>query len=254
AQRLTEGRSLPGLSGPLARRRGPAQAAANTLTLVGSHGVPALGHAVRDAVGDLSPDVRSGVTAASKPAEQDAAEDEQAERLPEGHLGKAEERRKEAVPELAHDEAAQAGEQRYSQDRQRSQEEQLVFPYHVSSSSARESVVDALQPLAQVQHRVALAREQRVHPDAGLGGHVLARAALELVGHEDRALVLGQLVDRELQLLEQDLPRVERVRSGLGRRQDVLESERRAILVRPGGIVQAHGPLPAEEVRDAIAR
>src|SRR5713101_9242990 len=44
------------------------------------------------------------------------------------------------------------------------------FLLMVSSSSFRQFVVDALQPLAQMQHRITLAREQRIHAHAGLGG------------------------------------------------------------------------------------
>src|SRR5438874_12370675 len=42
----------------------------------------------------------------------------------------------------------------------------LIF----GTSTFREFVIDVLQPFAQVQHGVALAREQGVHAHAGVGG------------------------------------------------------------------------------------
>ena len=41
---------------------------------------------------------------------------------------------------------------------------------HVASLRFREIVVNALEPLAEMQNGVALAREERVHADAGAGG------------------------------------------------------------------------------------
>ena len=80
-----------------------------------------------------------------------------------------------------------------------------------------------LQPLAQMQHRVAFAREQRVHAHAGLGGHLLEAAPFQLVRDEHLALLLRQLVDRQLELIEQHVARVERLRSGIGRRQQIFQ-------------------------------
>src|SRR5712691_5619450 len=59
-----------------------------------------------------------------------------------------------------------------------------------SPSCLRPFVVDRLQSLAQMEHRVALAREQRVQADAALRGHLPEAAAFELVGHEHLALLL----------------------------------------------------------------
>src|SRR5262247_1861826 len=60
------------------------------------------------------------------------------------------------------------------------------------SSSFRQFVVDVLQPLAQVEHRVALPREQRIDVHTGGGGDLLEAASLPLVRDEHRALLLGQ--------------------------------------------------------------
>src|SRR5437764_1495772 len=49
-----------------------------------------------------------------------------------------------------------------------------------SPSRLREFVVDALQPLAQIQHRIAFAREQRVHVHAGLRRHLLEASPFKL--------------------------------------------------------------------------
>ena len=60
-----------------------------------------------------------------------------------------------------------------------------------------------LQPLAQMKHRIALAREQGVDGDAALGGEALEAAAFELVGDEDLALRRGQLGERGLEIVAQ---------------------------------------------------
>src|SRR5207253_5409196 len=64
------------------------------------------------------------------------------------------------------------------------------------SSRFRKFVVNALQSLAQMQHRIAFAGEQRVHAHAGLGGHLLEAAPFQLVCNKHLALLLRQLVDR----------------------------------------------------------
>src|SRR5215831_6132427 len=53
-----------------------------------------------------------------------------------------------------------------------------------SSSSFGQFVVNALQPPAQMQHRIALAREQRIHARARLLGHFLEAAPLQFVTDE----------------------------------------------------------------------
>jgi hypothetical protein len=52
-------------------------------------------------------------------------------------------------------------------------------------------VVNAPQALAQMQHGITFAREERVHGYAGLGGDFLKSTSLELVRYEYFALFLG---------------------------------------------------------------
>ena len=53
-----------------------------------------------------------------------------------------------------------------------------------------------------------LAREQRVERDAGLRGELAEAASLELVGDEHVPLLFGQLVERRVELVEEDGARV----------------------------------------------
>src|SRR6266536_5719881 len=63
-------------------------------------------------------------TEQSRPAEQDPAQREESERLPEGHRGPAEERRQQPVPQQLHDFATDEGEQQDPQHGQRTNEQQ----------------------------------------------------------------------------------------------------------------------------------
>src|SRR6266536_4317213 len=63
-------------------------------------------------------------------------------------------------------------------------------------SRFRKFVVNFVQPLAQTEHRIAFAREQRIHAHAGLGGDLLEAASFQLVRDEHLALLLRQLFDR----------------------------------------------------------
>src|SRR5690242_12360904 len=92
-------------------------------------------------------------------AEEDAAEGEQAESLPEGEFVPAEERWHEPVPEMQNDFAADEGEEEHSQNRQRSNKHYFEqFSSHVASLRFRKIVVNTLQPLAEMENRVAFAR------------------------------------------------------------------------------------------------
>src|SRR5436190_14136836 len=97
-----------------------------------------------------------------------------------------------------------------------------IRPTMFLPSRVPEFIVQALQPLAQAQDRIALPREQRVHAHSGLGGQLLEASSLQLVRDECIALLLRQLVERRLQLVEQHAAGVERLRTRVGRRQPVL--------------------------------
>jgi hypothetical protein len=91
---------------------------AEPLALLGCHALPALGHA---------PPKTGAKAAAAKTAEQDPAESQQSQSLPEADLGPAEQTRQEPVPQAQHDFAANRDE---GHDRQRGQNKD-PFPSHV---------------------------------------------------------------------------------------------------------------------------
>src|SRR5262245_15783969 len=93
----------------------------------------------------------------------------------------------------------------------------FIFGLIFSPSWFRKIVVNTLQPFAQMHHRVTFSREQRVHADSGLGGHLLEAAAFKFMRDKHRALVAGQLLDRQLEFLEKDVAGINRLRSGIGR-------------------------------------
>src|SRR3989454_6821594 len=115
------------------------------------------------------------------------------------------------------------------------------------SSRFRKFVVNALQSLAQMQHRIAFAGEQRVHAHAGLGGHLFEAAPFQLVRDKHVALLLRQLVDRQLEFLEKQVTGVKRLRSGVGRRQQIFQLQQFVVVERGGGIAEALRSLLAEE-------
>src|SRR5437867_2457080 len=92
-----------------------------------------------------------------------------------------------------------------------------LFMLMLGSSPFPEFVVNVLQSLAQMQHRIALPRQQRIHAHPGLGSHLLEAASFQLVGDEHLTLLLRQLLERQLELIEKHAPRVKRLRSGVGR-------------------------------------
>src|ERR1039457_1922711 len=67
----------------------------------------------------------------------------------------------------------------------------FTFGLMFSSSRFRKLVVNVLQSLAQMQHGIAFAREQRIHAHAAFGGHLLEAAPFQLVPHKHLALLLG---------------------------------------------------------------
>src|SRR5439155_279859 len=73
-----------------------------------------------------------------------------------------------------------------------------------SLSRVQVLVMDRSQAFAQVQHRVALARQQGVDADTRGIGDLLEALAFDFVRDEDLALLGGQLVERFFQLIEQD--------------------------------------------------
>src|SRR5206468_12100185 len=125
-------------------------------TLVGRHDRPALGHPIRDAIGNSirGPASNAGVSAAAaESSKKYPAERQKSERLPERDLTPSEERRQKPVPEQLDGPAADRHEQQHAEDRDRSDED--PFPFHVShvrSSRVRKLVVDSSQSAAQKPH------------------------------------------------------------------------------------------------------
>jgi hypothetical protein len=84
-----------------------------------------------------------------------------------------------------------------------------------------------------MQHRIALARQQRIHTHAGLGGHLLESTPFQLVRDKHLALLRRQLVDGQLEFIEWYAAGVERLRSGIARRQQVFQLQQFVVLVPP---------------------
>src|SRR5258708_27943571 len=98
-----------------------------------------------------------------------------------------------------------------------------LFLLMLCSSLVLELVVNALQTLPQMKHRVALAREQGVDVDAGLCRQLFEAAPFHFVGDEDVALFVGELFQRELHFVEQHVADVERLRSGVARWREIVD-------------------------------
>src|SRR5439155_4822713 len=112
---------------PLAFAGGWAEAATcahalpESFPLLRGHMLPALGHATAEfgATG----------TVESQSAEENPAQCQNSNRLPEGNLAPAEERGQEPIPQLQHYYSADGDKQQYRQNRQRTQEN--PFPSHL---------------------------------------------------------------------------------------------------------------------------
>src|SRR6266566_8053026 len=109
------------LAGGWAEAATSAHALPESFPLLRGHVLPALGHATAE-VGAME-------TVASKSAEEDTAQRQNSNRLPEGDLAPAEERRQQPIPQLQHYFAADGDKNQNPQNRQRSQEN--PSPSHV---------------------------------------------------------------------------------------------------------------------------
>src|ERR1051326_329000 len=87
----------------------------------------------------------------------------------------------------------------------------LIF----TTSRFHELVVNVLQPLAQMQHCIALAREQRIHADTALLGHFLEASSFDLVPDEDLPLLFRQLLEGQFLFLQEQVAKVEFVGPGI---------------------------------------
>src|ERR1035441_54160 len=94
----------------------------------------------------------------------------------------------------------------------------------VYSSRRLEFLVNSLEPLPQMEHRIALAREQCVDAYSGIRGDLLETASVHFMPDKHRALLFGQLFERGLQFVQQDAAGVDSFRAVIGRRQQIFES------------------------------
>ena len=145
-----------------------AHALTESLPLLRRHGVPPIAHAIGEAIGHAAADVRSAGAMPSKSAEEDPAEQQNSQRLPEGNLANAEDRRQQPVPQLQDDFAADGDEHHHPQERQRRDED--PFPSHRRSlmlSSIRRrcsAVASADAAPHSVCGRAACSRSRRSRP------------------------------------------------------------------------------------------
>jgi hypothetical protein len=100
-----------------------APALLDSFALFGRHVFPALGHATAE--------VGTTRTTPSMVAEEDPAERQNSNRLPEGKLAPSEERRQQPIPQMHHYFAADEDKERNPQDRRRSYPKQSPSPVHV---------------------------------------------------------------------------------------------------------------------------
>src|SRR5438132_2880269 len=92
-------------------------------------------------------------------------------------------------------------------------------------------VPDGSQPLLQTEHRVALAREQRVETHSRARRQLLEADALDLVRYEYLALLRRQLRERRLDLGEQQLAHEHGLRSAVRARKQIVEHRLAGALV-----------------------
>ena len=110
--------TAPALAGGWAKAATSAHALPESFPLFRSHVLPALGHAAAE--------IRTMETVASKSAEEDSAQRQNSNRLPEGNLTPAKERRQQPIPQLQHYFAADGDKCQHPQNRQRSNENHFL--------------------------------------------------------------------------------------------------------------------------------
>src|SRR5437899_4309345 len=113
--------SLPlALAGGWAEAATSAHALPESFPLLRGHVLPALGHALSHALGHATAETGATGTVESKSTEENPAQRQDPQRLPEGNLAPAEDRRQQPIPQLQHYFAADGDKQQEPQNRQRS--------------------------------------------------------------------------------------------------------------------------------------
>ena len=102
-----------------------------------------------------------------------------------------------------------------------------------------------------MQHGVVFPREQRIDAKTGFGGDVFETAAHQFMRDKDFALSLRQLFERFVQRIEEQIPCVSCLGTGVLRREKVFERVA-AVFGRPW-IVERAGFLSAEEIDHPIS-
>src|SRR5256885_2308344 len=124
-----------------------------------------------------------------------------------------------------------------------------------SFSSCQQPIVPGRpQPLLQVQHRVALAREQRVDTHPRACRQFPEGQTVELVRHEHLALLGRQLLERRLDLLEQQLANEGGLRSAIRGGQQFVERFVGLLALRRAPVRALLRLVAAKPVDDAMAR
>src|SRR6184192_2523783 len=141
----------------------------------------------------------------------------------------------------------------------------ISIEHSFTQPGARQPLVpDGSQPLLQIEHRVALAREQRVETHSRARRQLLEADALDLVRYEYLALLRRQLRERRPDLGEQHLAHDRGLRSAVRGRKQILEHRLEGALVlrrpRRSGLALRRprraslDSLATKPVDDAIAR
>src|SRR5216684_3157656 len=99
------------------------------------------------------------------------------------------------------------------------------------SSSIRKLVIDFPQPLAQMQCRIPLAREQRIHAHARFRGQIFEAAAFEFVSDEHFTLLGGKLLQCVFKLVEEQTTGVSCVGRSLRGGKQLLQRRHFALLL-----------------------
>src|ERR1700746_2219971 len=129
---------------------------------------------------------------------------------------------------------------------------QLALPLTTLSSYSfgQPVLVDRLQPLAQLQHGIAFARQQCVDADARALGELAEREALELLRDEHLALLARQLSKRSLDLLEEQRTHRRSLGHAVRRRQHLIQHP--PLIARRGVQQQLRTP-PAGAIEEHVA-
>src|SRR5579864_880568 len=87
----------------------------------------------------------------------------------------------------------------------------------LSKLSLHKFFIHALQAPSELQHRIAFAREQRIHAHASLFRQVLKAAPFQFVRDEYFPLLVRQFLERKLQFVKKQIAEIESFWPGIRR-------------------------------------